>query len=107
MPRFRSPSLMARRAIVFATLESSSVSIRARGGVLIREGFVIENNELLEPQVQIDKKTLERLIALFSTLGADNADVEVKRADVSRALIAVAGEGYDPKENIAEIVKKR
>jgi hypothetical protein len=78
-----------------------------KGGVLIREGFVLENNDLLEPQIQIDKKTLERLINLFAALGVTGVDVNAMKESASQALAAIAGEDYDPKENIAVTIKKR
>ena len=77
-----------------------------KGGVLIREGFVLENNDLLEPQIQIEKKTLDSLITLFSALGVAGVDVNAMKESASRALAAIAGEGYDPKENIAVTIKK-
>lgn len=78
-----------------------------KGGVLIREGFVLENNDLLEPQIQVDKKTLERLINLFAALGVTGVDVNAMKESASQALAAIAGEDYDPKENIAVTIKKR
>ena len=78
-----------------------------KGGVLIREGFVLENPDLLEPQIQVDKKTLERLINLFAALGVTGVDVNAMKDSASQALAAIAGEDYDPKENIAVTIKKR
>ena len=75
-----------------------------KGGVLIREAFILENNDVLEPQIQIEKRSLERLIALFSALGAADGDIDAIKRSVSRAL---AGGGYDPKESIAVTVKRR
>src|ERR1700730_3670614 len=77
------------------------------GGVLIREGFILENNDLLEPQIQIDKKTLDNLIALFSALGVSGVDVQAMKESAARALAAIAGEGYDAKESIEVLIKKR
>jgi hypothetical protein len=34
-------------------------NIDVGGGVLIRDGFVLENNDLLQPVIEIDKKTLD------------------------------------------------
>jgi hypothetical protein len=77
------------------------------GGVLIREGFILENNDLLEPQIQIEKKTLDSLVTLFSALGVAGVDVNAMKESASRALAAIAGEGYDPKESIELTIKKR
>ena len=78
-----------------------------KGGVLIREEFMLENNDLLEPQIQIEKRTLERLISLFSALGVAGVDVNAMKESAAQALAAIAGEDYDPKENIAVTIKKQ
>lgn len=77
------------------------------GGVLIREGFILENNDLLQQQIQIEKKTLDSLINLFSALGVAGVDVQAMKESASRALSAIAGENYDPKESIELTIKKR
>lgn len=78
-----------------------------KGGILIREGFILENNDLLEPQIQINKKTLDSLITLFSALGVAGVDVAAMKESASRALAAIAGEGYNPGESIEVTIKKR
>jgi hypothetical protein len=82
-------------------------NIDAGGGVLIREGFILENNDLLQPVIEIDKKTLDGLINLFSVLSVTGVDVETMKKSASQALAAIAGEDYDPKETIAVTIKKR
>jgi hypothetical protein len=76
-------------------------------GVLTRQGFVLENKDSLEPVIQVDKRTLERLISLFASLGLTTIDVDAMKECVVQALAAIAGEDYDPKENIDVTVKKR
>jgi len=78
-----------------------------KGGVLIREGFILENNDLLEPQISIEKRTLDSLVTLFSALGVAGVDVNAMKESASRALAAIAGEDYDPKESIELTIKKR
>jgi len=78
-----------------------------KGGVLIREGFMLENQDLLDPQISIDKKTLDGLITLFSVLGTSGVDVQAMKESAATALAAIAGEGYDPKESIEVTIKKR
>ena len=82
-------------------------NIDVGGGVLIREGFILENNDLLQPVIEIDKKTLDGLINLFSALGVAGVDVPAMKESASRALAAIAGENYDPKETIELTIKKR
>ena len=77
------------------------------GGVLIRRGFILDNSELLELKIQVDKKTLETLIELFSSVGASGADTEVMKDTAARVLAAIAGEGYDPNEALDVFIKKR
>ena len=78
-----------------------------KGGVLIREGYILENPDLLEPQISIDKKTLDGLVTLFSALGVAGVDVNAMKESAGRALSAIAGENYDPKETIEVTIKKR
>ncbi|MGO9983714.1 MAG: VWA domain-containing protein [Rhodomicrobium sp.] len=85
-------------------------SILNRGGggaVLIREGFVLENKDLVGPQISIDKKTLDSLAALFSALSLANVDASKVKEKVGLALSAIAGENYDPKEDIETTIKRR
>src|SRR5262249_54688627 len=77
------------------------------GGVLTREGFILQNDDLLQPQIQIDKKTLDSLINLFSVLGTAGIDVQGMKESATRALAAIAGENYDPKETIELTIKKQ
>ena len=78
-----------------------------KGGILIREGYILENNDLLEPQIQINKKTLDSLITLFSALGVAGVDVAAMKESAGRALAAIAGESYNASESIEQTIKKR
>lgn len=77
------------------------------GGVLIREGFILENSDLLQPTISLDKKTLDSLINLFSILGTTGVDVPAMKESATRALAAIAGENYDPRETIEATIKKQ
>jgi hypothetical protein len=78
-----------------------------KGGVLINEGYILENQDLLDPQISIDKKTLDGLIHLFQVLGAAGVDTQAMKESAASALSAIAGEGYDPKETIEVTIRKR
>jgi len=78
-----------------------------KGGALLREGYVLENADLLEPVIRVDKATLERLIGLFAALGATSIDADTLKECAAQVLGAVAGEDYDPNETIDVTVKKR
>jgi hypothetical protein len=78
-----------------------------KGGVLINEGYILENQDLLDPQISIDKKTLDGLIHLFQVLGAAGVDTQAMKESAASALSAIAGEGYDPKESIEVTIRKR
>ena len=77
------------------------------GGVLVRNGFVLENNDLLSPEIQIDKETLINLINLYSVLATVGVDEEAMLQSISEAIAAIAGEDYDPEEPIEAIIEKR
>jgi hypothetical protein len=78
-----------------------------KGGAAMRSGFLLENGDLLEPVIRIDKPTLERLIGLFAALGTTGIDAEVLKVCTSQVLSAIAGEDYDPNEDIDVTIKKR
>lgn len=77
------------------------------GGVLVTKGYMLENPDLLEPQVQIEKKTLESLVHLFSILGASGVDVDSMIQSACEAIGAIAGEECDPEEPIANTIKRQ
>lgn len=77
------------------------------GGVLVRPGFILENNDLLSPEIQIDKETLLNLINLYSVLATTGVDTEAMIQAISEAIAAIAGEGYDPTEPIETIIEKK
>ena len=75
-------------------------------GVLVRPAYVIENPDLLDPQIQIEKETLTQLINLFSVLGTVGVDAEGMQEAVGEAVAAMAGEDFDRTEPLDSIVKK-
>jgi len=75
-------------------------------GVLVRPAYIIENPDLLDPQIQIEKETLTTLINLFSVLGTVGADAEGMQEAVGEAVAAIAGEDFDRSEPLDSIVKK-
>ncbi len=77
------------------------------GGVLVRKAYLLENNDLLAPTIQIEKETLQNLINLYALLGTVSPDGESMREAVSQALAAIAGEEFDPSETIQSVVQKR
>jgi len=77
------------------------------GGVLIREGYILENDDLLTPEIQIDKETLINLINLYSVLATVGVDEEAMIQSISEAVAAIAGEEYDPEESIESIIEKK
>ncbi|EJN13183.1 hypothetical protein PMI42_03475 [Bradyrhizobium sp. YR681] len=82
-------------------------SIDAGKGALLSQGYLVENDELLEPVIQIDKQTLERLIAQFSSFGAISVDAAALKECAVQILAAIDGEAYDPSENVDTTVKKQ
>ncbi|MDX2263636.1 MAG: VWA domain-containing protein [Hyphomicrobiales bacterium] len=78
-----------------------------KGGVLVEPGYLPENEELLEPQIKVEKETVQRLITLFSVMSVTTANAADFRKTVEENIAAMAGEKPDPKENISTTVKKR
>lgn len=77
------------------------------GGVLVREGYILENKDLLSPEIQIEKETLQHLINLYTVLGTTGVDVDTMLRSASEAIAAIAGENYDDSESINEILRKQ
>ncbi|MEO1687779.1 MAG: VWA domain-containing protein [Pseudomonadota bacterium] len=77
------------------------------GGVLVREAYIIENEDMFEPRIQIEKETLEGLINLLSIIATVGADVEGMIEAAGEAIATIAGEDFDPEENLSEIIRKQ
>lgn len=80
---------------------------RADGGVLVQEAYMLENTDLLEPQISIEKETLEKLINLYSVLSTTGVDGDALRTSVREAISAIAGEEFDPNAPLQEVVQKQ
>lgn len=80
---------------------------RGEGGVLVQQGFILENNDLLAPEIQIEKDTLLNLINLYSVLAVTGVDEESMLESISEAVAAIAGENYDANDSIEEIIQKK
>ncbi|MCH9809077.1 MAG: VWA domain-containing protein [Alphaproteobacteria bacterium] len=78
-----------------------------KGGILVHPGYMPENKDLLDPQVRIEKDTLQRLLNLFSVLSATGIDATDLRASVEESIAAMAGERPNPGDDIASIVRKK
>lgn len=78
-----------------------------KGGVLVQQGFILENDDLLTPQIQVDKETLQRLVNLYSILGTTGVDADSFLTSAGEAIAAIAGESYDETDPISEIIKKK
>lgn len=74
---------------------------------LLRQGYLIENGELLDPVIQVDKKTLERLISLFAAVGVTGGGADAMRECAAQILAAASGEDYDPNESMEATNRKR
>jgi len=77
------------------------------GGVLVREAYMLENSDLMEPKISIDKDTLEKLINLFSRLATIGVDGDSLREGIVEAVGAIAGESFDPDAPLKELVEKQ
>jgi len=77
------------------------------GGVLVREGYILENNDLLTPKIHIDKETLQGLVNLYSILGTTGLDADSFLQSAAEAIAAIAGENYNKDDSISEIIRKK
>jgi hypothetical protein len=78
-----------------------------KDGVLVREGFMLDNELLLKRQIEIEKSTLQALVKLFSALAIAGADAESLKKSAGEAIAAIASDDYDPKEPIGTLVSKK
>lgn len=78
-----------------------------KGGILVRRGYLPENTDLLDPQIRIEKDTLQRLLNLFSVLSSTTMDAEDLRVAVQENIAAMAGERPDPSAEIASVVRNK
>lgn len=76
-------------------------------GILVQQGYMIETPDLLEPHFQIGKDTLLELVNLMSVLSVTGVDSETLRRTVAQSLAAIAGEGLDPGETIAQTLQRQ
>jgi hypothetical protein len=65
------------------------------------EAWIVENNDVMPRHVQMDRNTLQRLIALFAALGRIDVTASERKAGIAQALGAIAGTDYDPRKNVS------
>src|SRR6185295_574580 len=75
--------------------------------VLVRPGFMLENPDILQPQIQIEKDTLDALINLFGILASTGLDPDSLVESAGEAIAAIAGEDFDKDAPIGDLIKKR
>lgn len=77
------------------------------GGILVQEGYILENTDLLISQVEVSKETLMNLINLYSVLSVTGVDGTSLLETASVAIAAIAGESFNPDDTLKEIVQKQ
>lgn len=77
------------------------------GGILVQPGFMMEANDLLAPQIRVDKATVLELINLLSVLSVTGVDSESMRQSVRQSLAAISGEAINPSETISETLRRQ
>jgi hypothetical protein len=104
--------------LLLSTLDSAKLNALRQAGIkftinagentaLVQPGFMLENPDLLEPQIRIEKDTLDALINLFSILAVTGIDFEAQLDSAGEVIAAIAGEDYDREAPIAELIGKR
>lgn len=82
-------------------------NIDTAGGVLVRAAYMLENLDLLEPQIEIEKETIQDLINLLGVLATAGADPENMMTAARSALATIAGEDVDFTLPISQILQQQ
>ena len=77
------------------------------GGILVQEAWIPENNDLLQPQIKIDKDTLSDLIDLLNILARTSIDCGELLELASQSLATIIGEKFDRGEEVQSLIQKR
>lgn len=77
------------------------------GGILVQQGYLLENSDLLISQIEISKETLMSLINLYSVLSVTGVDGDSLLQTASVAIAAIAGENFNPDDTLKEILQKQ
>jgi hypothetical protein len=68
---------------------------------------MLENPDILDPQIQIEKDTLDALINLFGILASTGLDPDSLVESAGEAIAAIAGEDYDKDQPVGDLIRKR
>jgi len=82
-------------------------NIDESGGILVRRGYVPDNESVVDYKIRVEKDILTSLQRFLSQLGSFPPDSSNIRDLVNRQVSAAAGEGYDPKDRISEVFAKK
>lgn len=77
------------------------------GGLVIREGWMFEQDDLYQEQVLIEKETIEQLITFFSLLSDSSVSCDDLRSGVRENLKAMLGEEIDDRAELQELIEKK
>lgn len=76
-------------------------------GIIIQDGYMISNEDVLSANVRVDKDTLTNLIQLFTLLSSIGPGVPEMKEALGEQVAAIAGEYYDENENIDRLIAKQ
>ncbi|MCP3964214.1 MAG: VWA domain-containing protein [bacterium] len=77
------------------------------GGLVIREGWMFEQDDLYQEQVLVEKETIEQLITFFSLLSDSSVSCDDLRSGVRENLKAMLGEDIDHRAELQELIEKK
>ncbi len=77
------------------------------GGLVIREGWMFEQDDLYQEQVLVEKATIEQLITFFSLLSDSSVACDDLRSGVRENLKAMLGEDIDERAELQELIEKK
>lgn len=77
------------------------------GGLIIREGWMFEHDDLYQEQVLVEKETIEHLVNFFRLLSDTSANCDDLKRSVTENLKTMLGESIDPDAEIQELIEKK
>lgn len=85
---------------------AGAYAIDETGGLLVSEGWIPQDENLLVAKISIDKRTLQDLIGFFNVLSTIDVDADSLVATVSRNLEGLVGERVSADEPLEVLAQK-
>ena len=86
---------------------AGNYNIGETGGLLVTDGWIPGDENLLERKVSIDKETLNALIGFFNVLASVTVTADDLMTTVTKNLEGIIGEKVDPNLPLDEIISRK